>query len=40
MEDKITSITDLATTAALNAVKNEIPNDDDLVKKHIMLQKN
>ena len=33
IEGKTTSFTDLVTTAAINAVKNEIPNVDDLVKK-------
>ena len=33
IEGKIPSITNLATTAALNVVKNEIPNFSDLVKK-------
>ena len=33
IEGKIPSITSLATTAALNVVKNEIPNFSDLVKK-------
>ena len=32
-ESKITSITALATTAAVNAVKNEIPNVSDAEKK-------
>ena len=32
-ESKITSITALATTAAVNAVKNEIPNVSDAKKK-------
>ena len=33
IEGKIPSITGLATTGALNAVKNEIPNVSSLVKK-------
>ena len=33
IEGKIASITGLATTTALNAVENEIPNISDLVKK-------
>ena len=33
IEGKIPNITGLATTAALNAVKNEIPNVSDSVKK-------
>ena len=33
IEEKIPSITSLATTAALNAVKNETCNVSDLVKK-------
>lgn len=32
-ESEITSITALATTAAVNAVKNEIPNVSDAKKK-------
>ena len=39
MEDKITSITYLATTAALTAVENKIPNVGDLVKNQILMQK-
>ena len=33
IEDKLTSITILAITAALSAVENKIPNVSDLVKK-------
>ena len=33
IEDKISSITGLDTTAALNAVENNIPNISNLVKK-------
>lgn len=33
MEDKITSITDLATTAALKAVENKISHVINLIKK-------
>ena len=33
IEDKISSITALASTTALNAVENKIPNLNDLVKK-------
>ena len=39
IEDKKPSITGLATTTALTAVENKIPNVSTLVKK-IMLQKN
>ena len=35
---KMSSITGLATTAALNDFKNNIPNFSDLVKKWIMIQ--
>ena len=35
---KMSSITGLATTAALNDFKNNIPNFSDLVKKRIMIQ--
>ena len=33
------SVTNLATTAALNSVKNKIPNVSNLVKKQVMMQK-
>ena len=33
IESKITCITSLATTTALNAIKNKIPNVTDVVKK-------
>ena len=33
MEDKIPSVTNLVTTAALASVENKIPNVSDLVKK-------
>ena len=33
IEDKIPSITGLATTAALNAAENKIPNVSNVVKK-------
>ena len=39
IEGKIPSITDLATTAGLNTVKNKIPNNSDLIEKQIMMQK-
>ena len=39
IESTIRSIRGLATTAALNAVENKIPNVSNLVKKHIMTQK-
>ena len=39
IEGKIFTITGLATTAALNTVKNKIPNFGNLVKKQIMMQK-
>ena len=39
IEGKIFTITGLATTAALNIVKNKIPNFGNLVKKQIMMQK-
>ena len=39
IKGKIPSITDLATTAAFNAVENKIPNVNNLVKKQIMMQK-
>ena len=35
---KMSSITGLATTAALNDFKNNIPNFSDLVKKRIMIK--
>ena len=35
---KMSSITGLATTAALNDFKNNIPNFSNLVKKRIMIQ--
>ena len=34
VEDKIPSITNLATTAALTAVENKIPNVSNLAKKN------
>ena len=34
---KVPSITGLDTTSTLNAVKNEIPNTIDLLKKHTIL---
>ena len=39
IEGKISSITGLATTTALNAVVNEIPDVSNLVKKRIKMQK-
>ena len=40
IEGKIPSIIGLATTAALNVVKNEIPNVSDLIKKTNYVAKN
>ena len=39
IEGKISSITDLATIVALNAVEKKIPNNSNLDQKHIMVQK-
>ena len=39
IESKISTISSLATAAALTAVKNEIPDVSNLVKKQIMTQK-
>ena len=39
IEHKVTSTTGIATTAAINAVENKVPNFSDLVKKQIMMQK-
>ena len=39
IEGKIPSITDLATTAALAAAENKIPNVSGLVKKKIITKK-
>ena len=38
IEDKIPSISGLATSAALTVVKNNMPNVNNLVKKRIMTQ--
>ena len=40
IEDKIPSITDLATTAALTAAENKIPSVSGLVKKKDYNEKN
>lgn len=39
IEDKIPSINGLGTNDALNTVANKIPKVNDLVQKHIMIQK-
>ena len=39
IDDKIPNITNLATTDALTAVENKIPDVHALVKKQIMMQK-
>ena len=39
IKDEIPSISDLATTTALTAFENKIPDVSDLVKKQIMMQK-
>ena len=39
IENKLSSISGLATNSALSAVENKIPNVSNLVKKQIMMQK-